>query len=186
MYLYRRFFVTTPQVLNIYIVLVAIYIASSSVCNAIRLAACSLQLVSVEILYGYSWEWVVAKKEKYPENTRIRYLWLPWFGDQPTKSPNSSISDVGDIKLSPFEKIVSGLGLKFLPNTQLVITSIRGTLTHSLKKFILRIRANINYSMTCLLHLVKLLYQQLLQGRTIKTGRNSFSNSTITTLFRVC
>jgi hypothetical protein len=40
---------------------------------------------------------------------------------------------------------VLGLGLKFLPNTQLDITSIRDTLTHSLEKFILRIRTNINY-----------------------------------------
>jgi len=40
---------------------------------------------------------------------------------------------------------VLGLGLKFLPNTQLDISSIRDTLTHSLEKFILRIRTNINY-----------------------------------------
>ena len=38
-----------------------------------------------------------------------------------------------------------GLGLKFLPNTQLGITSIRDTLTHSLENFILGIRTNINY-----------------------------------------
>ena len=58
---------------------------------------------------------------------------------------NSSIFNHGDINLSPSEKIVLGLGLKFLPNTQLDITSIRDTLTHSFEKSMLRIRTNINY-----------------------------------------
>jgi len=56
--------------------------------------------------------------------------------------------NLGNVKLSPSENIVLGLGLEFLPKTQSDTASIQRSLTHSLESYINRIRTNIYFKDT--------------------------------------
>ena len=59
------------------------------------------------------------------------------------KLPNTSLFNLGDVKLTEGESIVLGLGLKFLPKTQCSIMSIKESLGNSVDSFIKRIQTNI-------------------------------------------
>jgi hypothetical protein len=75
------------------------------------------------------------KKSKY--NYRSKYL----LGI--LKIPNTSLFNLGEVKITESENIVLGLGLKFLPKTQCKTDSIKQSLTHSVESFVKRIRMNI-------------------------------------------